>query len=73
MNPGLATEDKNARSPLERSADHFVLCGTEGEAQQARAEVQQWTAQAGRTLHQRLTRSGAHQRPAAFAYDAASA
>jgi RNA-directed DNA polymerase len=40
-----------------RYADDFVvLCGTEGEAQQALAEVQQWTAQAGLTLHPDKTR-----------------
>ena len=35
-----------------RYADDFVvLCGTEGEAQQALEEVRRWTAQAGLTLH----------------------
>jgi RNA-directed DNA polymerase len=42
-----------------RYADDFVvLCGTEGEAQQALAEVQQGTAQAGLTLHPEKKRPG---------------
>ena len=40
-----------------RYADDFVvLCGTEGEAQQALEAVQRWTAQAGLTLHPVKTR-----------------
>ena len=40
-----------------RYADDFVvLCGTEGEAQQALEEVRRWTAQAGLTLHPVKTR-----------------
>jgi RNA-directed DNA polymerase len=40
-----------------RYADDFeVRWGTEGEAQQALAEVQRWTAQAGLTLHPEKTR-----------------
>ena len=40
-----------------RYADDFVvLCGTEGEAQQALAQVQRWTAAAGLTLHPTKTR-----------------
>jgi RNA-directed DNA polymerase len=40
-----------------RYADDFVvLCGTEGEAQQALEAVRRWTAQAGLTLHPGKTR-----------------
>lgn len=40
-----------------RYADDFViLCGSEAEAQRALAEVQQWTAAAGLTLHPEKTR-----------------
>ena len=40
-----------------RYADDFVvLCGTQGEAQQALEEVRRWTAQAGLTLHPVKTR-----------------
>lgn len=40
-----------------RYADDFViLCQTQEEAQKALAEVQQWTAQAGLTLHPEKTR-----------------
>ena len=50
-----------------RYADDFVvLCGTEGEAQQALAEVQQWTVQAGLTLHPEKTRIVNATQPGGF-------
>jgi len=50
-----------------RYADDFVvLCGTEGEAQQALAEVQRWTAQAGLTLHPKKTRMVDATQPGGF-------
>jgi RNA-directed DNA polymerase len=50
-----------------RYADDFVvLCGTEGEAQQALAEVQQGTAQAGLTLHPEKTRIVDATQPGGF-------
>ena len=50
-----------------RYADDFVvLCGTEGKAQQALAEVQRWTAQAGLTLHPEKTRIVDATQPGGF-------
>ncbi len=50
-----------------RYADDFVvLCGTEGEAQQALEEVQRWTAQAGLTLHPVKTRIVDATQPGGF-------
>jgi RNA-directed DNA polymerase len=54
-----ALDHRMAEKGLEmvRYADDFVvLCGTEGEAQQALEEVRRWTAQAGLTLHPVKTR-----------------
>jgi RNA-directed DNA polymerase len=50
-----------------RYADDFVvLCGTEGEAQQALEEVRRWTAQAGLTLHPVKTRIVDATQPGGF-------
>lgn len=50
-----------------RYADDFVvLCGTEGEAQQALEEVRGWTAQAGLTLHPVKTRIVDAAQPGGF-------
>ena len=50
-----------------RYADDFVvLCGSEGEAQQALEEVQRWTAQAGLTLHPVKTRIVDATQPGGF-------
>ena len=50
-----------------RYADDFVvLCGTQGEAQQALEEVRRWTAQAGLTLHPVKTRIVDATQPGGF-------
>jgi RNA-directed DNA polymerase len=50
-----------------RYADDFVvLCGTQGEAQQALEEVRRWTATAGLTLHPDKTRIGDATRKGGF-------
>jgi RNA-directed DNA polymerase len=50
-----------------RYADDFVvLCGTEGEAQQALETVRSWTGQAGLTLHPVKTRIVDATRPGGF-------
>jgi len=50
-----------------RYADDFVvLCGSEGDAQQALEEVQRWTAQAGLTLHPVKTRIVDATQPGGF-------
>jgi len=50
-----------------RYADDFVvLCGTEGEAQQALEEVRGWTAEAGLTLHPVKTRIVDATQPGGF-------
>jgi len=52
-------DQKMARSgvAMERYADDFVICcRTQAEAERALAQVQEWTAQAGLTLHPTKTR-----------------
>jgi RNA-directed DNA polymerase len=64
-----ALDHERATQSIEmvRYADDFVvLCGRQGEAQQALAEVQQWTVQAGRTLHPDKTRMVDATQPGGF-------
>ena len=52
-----------------RYADDFVvLCGTEGEAQQALEAVRQWTVRAGLTLHPAKTRIVEATQPGGFEF-----